>query len=179
MGTDRIDPRAGFVSPDRLPKGPNGRALCRRCSVEVPPARRTFCSDACIEEWKVRTNPTFARRLVFKRDAGVCALCRLDCDAAERQLHDMVAELRRRGVPLHCLHASWPVAAKDFFLACERFGWRRPGPFVPTLWQMDHVVPVVEGGGACGLDNLRTLCLPCHRDVTNQLRRRRASMRRR
>jgi 5-methylcytosine-specific restriction enzyme A len=34
---------------------------------------------------------------------------------------------------------------------------------------MDHVVPVVEGGGECGLDGLRTLCVPCHRKVTLDL----------
>ncbi len=30
-------------------------------------------------------------------------------------------------------------------------------------WEVDHVVPVVEGGGECGLDNLRTLCRPARR----------------
>jgi len=31
---------------------------------------------------------------------------------------------------------------------------------------------VAEGGGACGLDNLRTLCTPCHRAQTAALRKR-------
>lgn len=35
-----------------------------------------------------------------------------------------------------------------------------------SLWQVDHVVPVSEGGGQCGLQNLRTLCSPCHAEVT-------------
>jgi 5-methylcytosine-specific restriction endonuclease McrA len=39
---------------------------------------------------------------------------------------------------------------------------------------MDHIVPVVEGGGACGLENLRTLCKPCHKRVTAELAGRRA-----
>jgi 5-methylcytosine-specific restriction protein A len=34
-------------------------------------------------------------------------------------------------------------------------------------WQADHVIPVVEGGGECGL--LRTLCTPCHKRVTREL----------
>lgn len=45
-------------------------------------------------------------------------------------------------------------------------------------WEADHVVPVVEGGGLCGLDNYRTLCLPCHRQETAKLARRRAEARR-
>jgi hypothetical protein len=35
-------------------------------------------------------------------------------------------------------------------------------------------VPVVEGGGECDLQNLRTLCLICHRQQTAALRARRA-----
>ena len=33
-------------------------------------------------------------------------------------------------------------------------------------------MPVAEGGGLCGLSNLRTLCTPCHRSATRALRRR-------
>ena len=39
-----------------------------------------------------------------------------------------------------------------------------------TLWDADHILPVAEGGGQCDLDNLRTLCLPCHREATRELR---------
>lgn len=54
----------------------------------------------------------------------------------------------------------------------------RPDEGVPHLWEMDHIVPVVEGGGGCGLDNLRTLCLACHRAETAALAARRARSRR-
>jgi 5-methylcytosine-specific restriction endonuclease McrA len=46
-------------------------------------------------------------------------------------------------------------------------------------WEADHIIPVVEGGGQCGLDNYRTLCLACHRAETAALARRRAEARRR
>lgn len=29
-------------------------------------------------------------------------------------------------------------------------------------WQADHIIPVIDGGGACGLDNFQTLCTSCH-----------------
>jgi 5-methylcytosine-specific restriction enzyme A len=41
-----------------------------------------------------------------------------------------------------------------------------------SLWDADHIVPVVEGGGECDLENIRTLCLRCHRQATLQLRKR-------
>lgn len=46
------------------------------------------------------------------------------------------------------------------------------------LWEADHIVPVVEGGGGCELDNYRTLCLECHRVETRALAQRRAQKRR-
>lgn len=44
-------------------------------------------------------------------------------------------------------------------------------------WQADHIVPVVEGGGQCGLDNIRTLCHVCHLAMTAELAKRRAEKR--
>lgn len=34
--------------------------------------------------------------------------------------------------------------------------------------EIDHVVAVANGGGACWLNNYRYLCKPCHRDKTNK-----------
>jgi 5-methylcytosine-specific restriction endonuclease McrA len=45
------------------------------------------------------------------------------------------------------------------------------------LWQADHIVPVVEGGGECDLSNMRTLCTTCHRAETTALRKRLAPCR--
>ena len=47
-----------------------------------------------------------------------------------------------------------------------------------SLWQADHIVPVVEGGGSCRLDNLRILCVWCHKEETRALAKRRAEQRR-
>ena len=50
----------------------------------------------------------------------------------------------------------------------------RPLPLVlaRSLWDADHILPVAEGGGECDLENLRTLCLRCHRAATRELRER-------
>lgn len=56
----------------------------------------------------------------------------------------------------------------------HRVGWTAGRS---TAWDADHIIPVVEGGGLCGLDNYRTLCHPCHKICTAQLAARRAASR--
>lgn len=48
-----------------------------------------------------------------------------------------------------------------------------------TLWQADHIQAVVEGGGGCGIENIRTVCVPCHHEISAELAARRAQERRR
>ena len=38
--------------------------------------------------------------------------------------------------------------------------------------EIDHIIPVVEGGGCCGLINLRQLCRRCHAKESGALRKR-------
>ncbi len=140
----------GRVAPAALPRGAGGRALCRWCSLEVPPRRRTFCSAFCVHEWRLRSDPGYLREAVLKRDRGVCARCTVDCLAAYRLLK------RSRGARRAELLAVWGL---------KRLTRK-------SLWDADHILPVAEGGGECDLANVRTLCLHCHRVATAALRAR-------
>jgi len=42
-------------------------------------------------------------------------------------------------------------------------------------WQADHILPVSEGGGECGIENMRTLCTAHHQEATKALAGRRAA----
>jgi 5-methylcytosine-specific restriction enzyme A len=141
----------GRADAGALPKGPGGRNLCRWCSLEVPEGRRTFCSEFCVHEWRLRTDPGYLREQVFKRDRGVCAQCGIDTVAEALHLK------RLRGAARLARFAAWGL---------------RPGGR-HSLWDADHILPVAEGGGECDLENLRTLCLKCHRAATAALRERR------
>ena len=143
----------GWADRDRLAKGANGRNLCRWCSLEVPKGRLTFCSDWCVEEWRLRTDPGYLREKVLQRDQGVCAQCGIDCLAALRHLK------RLRGAARLKAQMEW--------------GLRAGRSMRKSLWDADHIIPVVEGGGECDLENIRTLCLKCHRVATAQLRQKR------
>jgi 5-methylcytosine-specific restriction enzyme A len=127
--------------------------MCRWCKGVVSGRRRTFCSDACVHEWRLRSSSSYLRDCVFERDAGVCAICRIDTH-----------KLRRRIMRL-------PFAER----MCELRAMQATGIIHKgrkTWWEADHVLAVVEGGDS-NLENLRTLCIPCHREATRSLRARR------
>jgi 5-methylcytosine-specific restriction protein A len=140
----------GRAERAELALGPGGRALCRWCSLEVPAGRRTFCSDWCVHEWRLRTDAGYLREQVFERDAGVCAACGLDTVAEWRRIKRL-RPARRVGL------------LRDWGLKSLRRS---------SLWDADHIAPVAEGGGECDLSNIRTLCLRCHRKATAELRQR-------
>lgn len=147
--------------PWRKRRGPNGRGLCRWCGVEVPRGRQTWCGQECIDAYMLRKSGPDLRRRVEVRDEGRCASCGLDTVRYRR----ILTHLRYHGPK--ALRGHW-VARWQALRA--RFG--------EPAWQADHIVPVVEGGGQCGLENLRTLCDRCHTAETSALAGRRARDRR-
>src|SRR5229473_4589094 len=78
--------QGGRADRAELPRGANGRILCRWCNLETPPGRVTFCSDWCVHEWRLRTDAGYLRDQVFLRDRGICAICRADSGAAYVEL---------------------------------------------------------------------------------------------
>ena len=136
------------MKPAEVERSESGRPLCRWCRSEVPAPRRTFCSDTCVHDWKLRTNPGYLREQVFARDKGVCGQCGADTVALRRDMRKLDLAARRRFL-------------RDWGL---REGSRK------SMWDADHIVPVAEGGGQCDLSKMRTLCLRCHREATSALR---------
>ncbi|MFL6351585.1 MAG: HNH endonuclease [Bryobacteraceae bacterium] len=136
----------GRVDRDTLRAGCNGRFLCRWCNLEVPRGRLTFCSEWCVEEWKLRSNPGHLREKVFQRDRGVCAVCGLNCIAELNWIKRLRGAARSKAI------AEWGLRGRK------------------SIWDADHIIPVVEGGGECDLSNMRTLCLKCHHKYTAELR---------
>lgn len=175
--TDRTMPMG------RAPRGPSGERLCRWCHGPVGPGRRTFCGDGCVHEWRIRRDPSYVREQVFKRDRGICALCGIDTVAALKT----VLQLREQAEAQVPWDGKWAMArawneevVRRLNSLLESHGLPPDPPWTRTasLWDADHIVPVVEGGGTCGLDGYRTLCVWCHRQETAKLATRRARERR-
>lgn len=181
-------------------QGQKGR--CHWCgTADLPKGRSSWCSDECVEEYKMRSWPAHVRTKVYKRDHGICALCGIDADKAFREWQEARKEIVRLANRLHDKATRWPVRwceVRKSWLFCrdkEEIDWKQhhrekqafvddlmaryapPGNWThgrSTGWDADHIVPVTEGGGDHGLDNYRTLCHPCHKIVTAELAARRA-----
>ncbi len=242
----RLDPKK---RSNLIPKGEKGK--CRWCMKPVPKGRFSWCSQACVDDALIRTQPGYARKKVEERDKGVCAECGLDTRALENSLRRLRAlalngldaydrtsnkAARRYGMTINRLYDVVTAGKTDFEAALEEIAREgRPHP-VPgflryrqdplpvtvaeqrvrrihkrlmkladarqkrlasemtkrgfdgvgsrfggvsrSLWDADHILPVVKGGGGCGLENYRTLCQPCHKTATAALAARRALERR-
>lgn len=152
---------------------------CTYCRGPVKKPRRYWCSDDCVHEWKVRTSGSYIRSCLLKRDRGVCQQCGRDCRTVQRQLRCIRNDL---------LKAHWGGAAVEanrlaaqFWALAATFNYPKPkGNLLlaivkqrpRTLWEAEHIIPVIEGGGCCGLDNLTTLCRTCHLKSTAALAKR-------
>ena len=147
--------KGGWVNPSTLPKNSDGFTQCRWCSGSVFPPRRTFCSVECVHEHRLRTCTTYLRKCVYKRDNGICAICKQDTKLIARQAKKYKA------------NKQWSDFYKlldDNNIPHKRKIWARG--YGGGLWDADHIKAVYEGGGSCGLDNIRTLCISCHKKNT-------------
>ena len=122
------------------------RGTCRWCGDAIlheggarrgePNLRRRW-HPACVDEYN-RSDPREARRRVRKRDRGRCANCGLDTYALKRS-----------------------IKGKGSHRKLRELGFKPR----KSLWELDHVVPLVDGGSH-DPSNLQTLCTPCHKRKT-------------
>ena len=133
--------RARFPKQPRLTDGKWG---CRGCGGPLSGRRTAWCSNACADRW----HPTRVLRAVKRRDKDVCSLCGFDCKTARHEWHMRLCEL---GYQPH-------------------YSWAKGCPPKPPGAEYDHIVPFSEGGLTV-LENMRTLCRPCHVKVTAEWRR--------
>jgi len=133
------------------------RGTCRWCGETILYREGPKCGEVdrrrrwhpeCVEAYDA-SDPREARRALRKRDRGVCVECRLDTKKLAREVKGKgrTRKLRERG-------------------------------FKPrsSLWEVDHIVPLVDGG-SFDFENLQTLCIPCHKRKTAEEARERARRR--
>ncbi|XP_047176712.1 uncharacterized protein LOC124843917 [Vigna umbellata] len=139
--------------------------LCKRCQKQCmgKNAKRPefledlFCNLVCYEEYRLRTSNRFLREELFKIEHGVCTNCQLDCHKLVKDTRPLSLERRREFIQ---------KIAPNIAKRKNMFEKLVNEPTEGNAWHADHIVPVYQGGGECKLENMRTLCVACHSDVT-------------
>jgi len=155
--TRRIEPipaiprRRYFASDFPLRRDREGKPLCRWCYAPVLKPRRAWCSEDCIREYQNLSGALDV--LIFNRDDGVCQLCGWNL----RKLYQVRPHLERL-----VENGSWPL---DWW---SELTTALNGKTNQPLHEIDHILPL-SLGGFTHPDNLRTLCVPCHRAETKKL----------
>ena len=149
--TNRYLENVGFIDPETLPINEQGYRTCRYCKGSVKPPRRTFCSKDCVHEYRIRSDGQYLRECIYNRDQGICAICGIDT----KIIAMMILSSDRQSID---------VLLKQYNINDTRK--ITPKKNGGGLWDADHIIPVKNGGGECGLENLRTLCISCHKIIT-------------
>jgi 5-methylcytosine-specific restriction protein A len=161
------------------------KRICCWCGHDLPKGRRSWCSQACVDDYQMKHDWGKIRAAVERRDRGICVMCGIDTEKLKRVLRHARSLERRWPIVEHPAWATVPKIAAD---ACREYvrsmGWIGVAVelgFDANLsydwWQADHIKPRHDGGGH-ELTNLRTLCIPCHKEVSRQFAAERAARRR-
>ena len=130
------------------------------------PENARYCDQECFENAQIRGSnklfqSTHIRAAVFELERGVCQLCGADAHGIYTRIKGLAPSERLNAL----------LNLKNFHLPKSSAGVRRltTNPEEADFWEADHILPVAEGGGSSGLDNLRTLCRGCHAGETRKL----------
>jgi hypothetical protein len=153
MSFNRINPKAGWTN--------KRTGLCRNCGQNVKrfdSRKQTFCCNECVKEWKIKSDPVYARRLVLKRDKGICTCCGRDTLEIQKQIE--------------IIRTRYGTGSTADYIEQLFFEQQGLDPMLhrKTFYDADHIKPVSQGGGECGLEGLRLLCLWCHAKATHNLK---------
>ncbi|KAJ4960943.1 hypothetical protein NE237_020853 [Protea cynaroides] len=116
-----------------------------------------FCSLGCFEEYRIRTSQRSLREELFQIERGICGKCKLDCHKLIKCIKPLSIAKRKEYIEKV---APKVASHKNLF---EKIVYE---PIEGNAWHADHIVPVYRGGGECRLENMRTLCVACHSEVT-------------
>ncbi|KAM7269724.1 hypothetical protein ACFE04_025221 [Oxalis oulophora] len=116
-----------------------------------------FCNLGCYEEFRLRTSKRFLRQELFQIEHGVCTTCKLDCHKLVKHLKPLSKEKREKYIEKVAPKVAGRKTLLDKLVN---------DPIEGNAWHADHIVAVYQGGGECRLENMRTLCVACHADVT-------------
>jgi hypothetical protein len=133
---------------------------CRLCKKKLTGRQTSWCSKRCgIEAYHQvqlrRGNSRSARILLKRRDNEICAHCGVDCKQIKRIFDHVGKSMLKYEWSDRSLH--------PYFMVMRNFGFT---PYKHS-WEADHIKELRDGGEHL-LENLQTLCIPCHKRKTKR-----------
>ncbi|XP_071701949.1 uncharacterized protein [Rutidosis leptorrhynchoides] len=129
----------------------------KKCAKKPEYFEDLFCDLDCYEEYRLRTSNRHLRKGLAQIEHGICTSCHLDCRKLVKNLKSLSLEKRKEFI---IREAPRLTARKNLLEKLIN------DPTEGNAWHADHIVPVYKGGGECKLENMRTLCIACHAEVT-------------
>jgi 5-methylcytosine-specific restriction endonuclease McrA len=135
-------------------KNEAGKPLCRLCSAVVEKPRRQWCSQECVDRY-LETSWNLLRGKLEKRDKGICVSCGCDTARLERILRHAQYDANK----------NW---SRDITRTVSEIIKQMGFNASRSYWEADHIQEVIRGGQN-RLENLQTLCVPCHKAKTRRM----------
>ncbi|XP_019200029.1 PREDICTED: DNA annealing helicase and endonuclease ZRANB3 isoform X3 [Ipomoea nil] len=134
------------------------QSVCKKSNAKEPEYfEDLFCSLDCHEEYRLRTSRRYIRERLSEIEHGICTGCKLNCHKLVKHIRPLLHDKREE----HIKKVAPQIAKRKKLL--KRLV---DEPNEGNAWHADHIIPVYKGGGECLLENMRTLCVACHADVT-------------
>lgn len=144
----------------------DGKPLCRGCGGEVPKGRQSWCSNKCYQTHC----PQMVNHAVKLRDKGICQICFNDISELHKEWYIKKPKLESWNPSVD--RFVWQQRTARFYEMFKEWKKYHPEPFP----EYDHIIPYSRGGKTI-LENMRTLCTPCHKKVTAKFSKQRAEER--
>ena len=139
---------------------------CTWCGGHARKPRRTWCSEACFQAYTAIL-PSTCASLAYSRDRGICQLCGVDTI----RITSLFLKFRQRWMTATTPDETqeWKAVFETFAAHVVDLGFRLKRDHIRNMTEGDHIIPVVRGGGLTGVENYRTVCVPCHTAETRKL----------
>lgn len=144
---------------------------CPRCG-KINEAKYATWHPECVHLYKMEHWPSYVADEAWRTKPHVCVRCWINLDLMTEAYDRYIEQYKGPGDrPGHHWSNAGYNAAWDLMV---KYGFKRRSSF----WEANHIVARHEGGGTLGLDNIEIVCVPCHKDITTEQRRRWAKERR-
>lgn len=146
--------RTYSLSNLRLPEGLT--KLCVWCLSPLQGKLRRWCGDECVKEALVWGRPQSYHGLyaLLKKQNNKCNLCNLSYE-------DYINGL----MPQNSVYRGSNLSSRQIEVLMKRFRRAVPRSIRP---EVDHILAIVLGGKALGLENHQILCASCHKEKTKK-----------